>query len=196
MAEQQISTNPTESFSRNTVSSISDTLGTVMEITNIFTGLGFEIAKESTKAGFNVARRVMPNLQQPFNFIEMITLQSIEIGHFWADFGLNIGDQTVSSVNHLFGQTETALAIKELLLLLRNELENQGIDELSTLDIIGGLSSWISLQESTSVHWANKIILQDTKQILCNNFQASEFKKQMIFSFATYGKTFGKLLTF
>jgi hypothetical protein len=95
---------------------------------------------------------------------EQAALQGIELGHYWTDFGMGAAGTSISSLNHIFGNTDTALALKEFMMLIKREMKAQGINEVSLPEIMLGMNSWVSLQDKTRGEWEKLTVLADATE--------------------------------
>jgi hypothetical protein len=138
-------------------------------------------------------------------------LNGIELGHFWAgkynneinkrfrhrsstqEFLFILTCLGVNALNHLFGNTDTALALKEFMLLVQREMTSQGFNDLSSFQIMMALSSWVSLQERTAKSWEFYEILEDPLLVILTDNEKAMLIRQMRFACAAYGLNYGNL---
>lgn len=196
-SEQESNENGSKDVGRGIISGITSGLGVLMEVATLGVNFGFGIAKESTKIGFGIPKYIFKDaypVHKSLEVAELVALQGIEIGHFWTDFGIDAAEKGIHGANHLFGNTETALSIKEFIVLLRRELKDQGIDDVSIIEIMSGLSSWFNLQEETALEWESRKILEGVEPVTLTETELHCLQKYMQFSMAAYGKMFTDFL--
>ncbi|KND02865.1 uncharacterized protein SPPG_01945 [Spizellomyces punctatus DAOM BR117] len=155
------------------------------KMTNVFTGLrflvgvasaasevGFAAAKLGTKFGIGIARGIVdgvgeatgldatgvtPLVSNTLAFAEFCAIAGIETGRFWTKFGISTADNSVKALNHVFGSSEVATAIRQFAALVRREMsegENGlSLADIGTVDTVRALMAWVSLQSTTSLLW-------------------------------------------
>ena len=150
-----------EQLARQAVSGLSFGFSTLLKVAQFSTDLGFKVAKTSTQVGLELSRQVLTGsdrtedtiLNKTFAVAEVLALQGIEVGHFWADFGLGVAKQSIQGVDHIFGHTETALAVKDFLGIVHREMQENNLYSVSKVRLLECFVGWVKLQSLTRQLW-------------------------------------------
>ncbi|KAI9106246.1 hypothetical protein DFS34DRAFT_589493 [Phlyctochytrium arcticum] len=187
---------PARTPPRNAVANVFNGLRFLVGVASAASEFGFEAAKLGTRAGLGVARGVVDGIgdatganstlpgstitsavSHTLKFAEFCALAGIETGRLWTQFGLAVGNNSVSALNNVFGSTEVATAIKEFSNLIQRELSADGarpgglsnLRGIGTVDTIRALMAWVALQSMTRKEWdrrvragGKRIVLEDT----------------------------------
>jgi hypothetical protein len=74
----------------------------------------------------NPAKLFTRTLSLSLSLASHITEKSIDLAHFWTNFGLSAADESLKGLYHVFGDSETAVAVEEFLGLVGREMSRGG----------------------------------------------------------------------
>jgi hypothetical protein len=80
------------------------------------------------------------------------------------------------------------------MLLVKREMALQGFNDLSSFQVLMGLSSWVSLQERTAKDWEVYEILDTALLVVLSENEKTMLIRQMRFACAAYGLNYGRFL--